>query len=307
MDTLGAMRTFRQVVASNGFAAAGRHLGRATSSVSRQIAELEGTLGTRLFNRTTRSLSLTEAGEVYHDRVVAILSDVDDANLAIAHLDGQPIGVLRVAVPTSMGQQILVSVMSGFLARYPGIRVVFNISDSVVDVFETRTDVAIRNGRLDDSSLIARKIGDSPRAICASSDYLERAGTPLRPEDLRDHNCLTFRSHPGHNTWSFAGPTGVIDVPVTGNLFINSATALTAAAIAGLGIVLLPALWTINGALKSGQLRQVLPGHQVVPSTTPTYAIYPPTPHVPPKVRAFIDYLTDNPITGAAAAPVNRP
>lgn len=292
MDMHGAMRTFRQLVASKGFAAAARQLGRATSSVSRQIGELESALGVRLFNRTTRNLSLTEAGLIYYERAVRILDDMEEARLAVAQLDGSPSGVLRVTIPTGIGREIVSLVLPKFLARHARVRVVLSVTDSMLDLVDAGIDVAIRVGRQKDSTLIARKIGSSRRVVCASPAYLKRAGLPRHPEDLRGHNCLTWRDHPGHNTWSFRGPKGVEDVPVTGNVFARSADALAAAAVAGLGLVLLPD-WNIGLELRSHRLRAVLTDYQVIPAASPIYAVYPPSPYLPPKVRAFADFLRD--------------
>lgn len=293
MDTLSAMRAFRQVVAAGGFAAAGRQVGRATSSVSRQIAELEATLGVSLLNRTTRSVSLTEAGEIYYDRAVRILEDVDAANLAVTQAEDQPTGVLRLTIPTAVGREVITAALPGFLERFPGIRIALSATDSLVDLFEERIDVAVRIGRLRDSSLMAAKVAESRRVCVASPTYLTNHGTPDRPEDLQQHNCLTYRAHPGSNSWTFRGPDGAIKVPVTGNMFVLSAEALAAAAIAGIGIVLLPD-WCVGEELRTGRLKAILPDYQPTPDTSPIYAVYPPTSHLAPKVRVFIDYLRKN-------------
>ena len=145
--------------------------------------------------------------------------------------------------------------------------------------------------------MLARKVGSSRRIVCASPAYLKRAGVPRHPEDLRRHTCLTWRDHPGHNTWSFRGPNGIEDVPVTGNVFVRSADALAAAAVAGLGLILLPD-WNVGIELRSGHLRPVLTDYQPVPVATPIYAVYPPSPYLPRKVRAFVDFLR-NELSGA--------
>ncbi len=290
MDTLGAMRAFRQVVAAGGFAAAGRQLGRATSSVSRQVAELEASLGVSLLNRTTRSVSLTEAGETYHAHAVRILDDIAAARLAVTKADDKPTGVLRVTVPTAVGHEVITSTLPGFLDCFPGIRVVLSATDSLVDLFDERVDVAVRVGRLRDSSLVAAKVAESRRVCVASPAYLAVHGTPAHPEDLRDHNCLTYRGHPGSNTWAFHGPAGAVKVAVTGNMFILSANALATAAAAAIGVVALPD-WSIGSDLRSGRLRVILPDYKLVPAASPIYVVYPSTRHVAPKVRAFIDHL----------------
>lgn len=299
MDTHAAMRTFLQVVDSGGFAAAGRQLGRATSSVSRQIGELEGALGVRLFHRTTRRLSLTEAGQTYYQRAVGILDAIEEAHRAVADLDGEPSGVLRVTAATGMEREVISLALPDYLARYPRVRVVLSVTDAILDLVAERIDLAIRGGRQRDSSLVARKISDSPRVVCASPAYLARAGAPTRPTDLRAHNCLTFRAHPGRNTWTFRGPDGLEEVAVSGNLFVRSGDALAAAAVGGLGLALLPD-WLIGAELRTHRLVPVLTDYQVLPWASPVYAVYPPSPYVPPKVRAFIDVLRTH-LQGEAA------
>ncbi|MGI9384928.1 MAG: LysR substrate-binding domain-containing protein [Methyloligellaceae bacterium] len=294
------MRALRQVVETGGFSAAGRQLGRAPSSISRQINELEEELGARLFYRTTRKLSLTEAGRLYYERAAQILDAADEAKLAVSHLDGRPSGVLRVTVPTSVGRELVAQALPEFMQRNPAIQVVLTLTDQMTDIVESGVDLAIRIGRQRDSSLKARKIGDGPRRVCASPAYLDRAGTPRTPEDLADHNCLTFREHPGHNVWAFRGPEGASEVRVTGNLFSGSADALAAAAAAGLGIVLLPE-WNIGTELRARRVRALLPDYRPAPATSPIYAVYPPTPHLAPKVRAFIDFLVERSRANAGA------
>ncbi|MEZ5936274.1 MAG: substrate binding domain-containing protein, partial [Alphaproteobacteria bacterium] len=224
-------------------------------------------------------------------RAVRILDEVDEAHLAVASEEAEPSGVLRVAMPTAVGREIVALALPGFLARYPAVRVVLSMSDLLVDMVDARIDVAIRVGRQKDSALIARKIGESRRVVCASPAYLEQAGTPKRPADLLEHNCLTFRDHPGHNVWTFRGPDGIEAIRVTGNMFVKSADALAAGAAGGLGLVLLPD-WNIGVELRAGRLLPLLDGYDVEPPSSPIYAVYPPSPHLPAKVRVFIDFLT---------------
>jgi DNA-binding transcriptional LysR family regulator len=260
--------------------------------VSRQVGELENELGVRLFNRTTRHLSLTEAGEIYYVRAARILDDIEEARLAVGQPGDEPAGVLRVTMPTGVGREVISAVLPGFLSRHRKVRTIVSVTDTMLDLVEAGIDLAIRVGRQKDSTLIARKIGDSRRVVCASPAYLRRAGAPHRPGDLRRHNCLTFRDHPGHNTWSFRGPHGIEEVPVTGNVFVRSADALAAAATAGIGVILLPD-WNIGSELRSHRLRPVLTEYQVIPAVSPIYAVYPPSPFIPPKVRAFVDCLRE--------------
>lgn len=289
MDSVAGMRVLVRVVDAGGFSAAARQLGVAPSSISRQITDLESELGVRLFHRTTRKLSLTEAGLIYYERAGQIITDVDEARLAVSEL-GSPTGILRVTVPSGIGRNLVVSAMPLFLKQYPGIRVVLSMTDYLVDLVEGGFDVGIRVGQLSDSSLKARKIGDSRRIVCASPHYLRKAGRPKHPADLAEHNCITFRDHPGHNVWRFRGDDGLTEVRVTGNFFAKSADALSAAAVAGLGLVLLPN-WNMGWELQQKQLSVVLTKYEAVPKASAIWAVHSHQRHVPPKIRAFIDFL----------------
>ena len=292
MDTLGAMRIFARVVEAGSFSAAGRQLGLVPSSVSRQIGDLEDELSATLFHRTTRKLSLTEAGHAYHERAARILHEVDEAQLALARLDGSPSGILRITVPSGVCRFLLTEALPTFCERYPAVKVVLSMTDRMIDLVEAEFDLAIRMGRQRDSSLIARKIAERPRLVCGSPAYLKRAGEPKTPADLTDHNCLTWREHPGSNLWRFKGPKGTSEVRASGSLFAANADALAAAAVGGMGLVLLPD-WNVGIELREGRLRPVLSKYRPVPEATPIYAVYPPDRHLPPKVRAFVDFLAE--------------
>ncbi len=266
-------------------------MGVAPSSVSRQINELEAELSVQLFQRTTRKLSLTEAGQVFHERAAKIILDLDEARLAVSQL-GSPSGVLRISVPSGIGRELVASNLPAFLARYRGIQVVLSMTDELVDTVEDRLDVAIRMGQLSDSTLRARKIVESRRLVCASPEYLDKAGEPKTPGDLARHNCLTWRAHPGHNVWKFRHKKRTHEVRVTGDFFARSADALIAAAAAGLGLVLLPDLM-IGHELRQKLLRPVLTQYQTVPGTTPLWAVHSHGRQVPPKIRVFIDFLVE--------------
>ena len=292
MDSVAGLRIFARVVETGSFSAAGRQLGMAPSSVSRQINELEYDLGAHLFYRTTRKLSLTEAGRIYHDHTVGILNDIDEAKLAISQLDGAPSGVLRMTVAASLARRHVTSSLAVFHKRFPAVKTMLTVTDRVVDLVEEGLDLAVRVGRLKDSTLVARKIGSARRVVCASPGYLKGAGTPKVPSDLAGHLCLTFRTQPGANAWRFRGPGGSSVVRVSGSMFANDGECLSAAAVEGLGLVLLP-LWLVGREIKQGRLRHVLSDHQPDPVETPLYAVYPRQKHLPPKVRAMIDFLVE--------------
>ncbi len=291
MDSIAGMRILVRVVDSGSFSAAARQLGVAPSSVSRRINELEEDLGARLFARTTRKLSLTEAGQLYYDRARSIIDEVNEAKLALSQL-GSPSGILRVTVPSGIGRELVVSAVPAFLERYPAIKIVLSMTDRMVDIVDAGIDVAIRVGRQRDSSFKARKIGESKRVVCASPEYLKKVGTPKTPGDLESHNCITWRDHPGHNVWTFHGPDGVSNVRTSGSFFAKNADAIVAATVAGLGLSLLPD-WNMGIELRQKQLRPVLTDYQASPAASPVYAVHAHQRHVPPKIRVFIDFLIE--------------
>lgn len=292
MDTIGGMRIFSRVVEAGSFSAAGRQFGVAPSSVSRQINELEDDLSTRLFHRTTRKLSLTEAGQLYYQRVSKILIDVDEAKLALLEMGGAPSGILRITVAGSVARRHIVPAVTVFQQKFTAIKVVLSVTDRVVNLVEEGFDLAIRVDPSRDANLVGRKIGSGRRIVCASPAYLKKAGTPQVPADLANHNCLTFRTHPGSNVWSFRLGKGTLNVRVSGSLFADDGESLVAAAMAGLGLILLPA-WLVGVELGEGRLLEVLPEFQIIPKDTPLYALYPHQRHLPPKVRVFIDFLVE--------------
>jgi len=294
MTTLAAIRIFNRVVEAGSFSEAGRQLGVAPSSVSRQINELEDSLRTRLFQRSTRKLSLTEAGEIYYGRAIRIIAEVDEARLAVSQLDGTPTGVLRLNVPGSLSRRYLVPILIAFQRKYPGVEVVLLVTDQVMDMIEHRIDLTIRLGALSDSNLVARKISTCRRLLCASAGYLKRAGQLKLPDDLGHHNCLTFRSNAGSNVWKFKHKNGkASEVQVSGNLCSNDGESLVAAAVEGHGLILVPE-WLVRDEIDSGSLIEALPAYTAVPGETPMYALYPLQRHLAPKVRAFIDFIIDS-------------
>jgi DNA-binding transcriptional LysR family regulator len=292
MDSFARMRIFVRVVEDGSFSAAGRNLGVAPSSISRQIGELEDDLGVRLFHRTTRKLSLTEGGRSYHLSAAKIIADVEEARLAVADAGAAPSGILRLTVPASAAIDHIVPAITKFQGRFPAVQFVLSVTDRMADMVDEGLDLAIRVGRQQDSSLVARKVGAAPRLVCASPAYLKRAGTPATPADLEAHDCLTFRTQPGSNLWSFAGRRGRSDVRASGPLVADDAAALAAAAAAGMGIVLLPE-WLVGRELAARRLRVILADYRPLPDTTPIYAVYPHQRHLPTKVRAFSDFLAE--------------
>lgn len=290
MDNLAAMQVFVRVVESGGLSAAGRTMGLAPSSVSRRISELEDMLGVTLLHRTTRKLSLTEAGESYYERTRDIVRAVEEANLAVTGKRSAPSGVLRITVPGSIARRHVAPAVAAFQKQYPRVRIAIRVTDRMVDIVEEGLDIALRIGALEDSGLIARRVAVSRRLVCASRSYLKRAGRPVRPEQLSDHACLTFRTHPGSSLWRFRKGQQVTDVRASGPLFADDGETLVATACAGLGLILVPE-WLVGPEISRGRLVEVLSDYAAEPAQTPIYAVFAPGPYTPPKVRAFIDFL----------------
>jgi DNA-binding transcriptional LysR family regulator len=286
MDRLAAMEAFVRVAEARSFSEAARRLGQSKSVVSRQVAALEEELGARLLTRTTRSLALTEAGRTYFERAARILADVDEADASVSLLAGAPRGRLRVNAPMSFGFLHLAPQLPLFMERYPEVEVDMAMNDRMVDLVEEGFDVAVRiTGRLPDSSLVARKLAPVRMAIVASPDYLARRGEPASPEELAGHDCLLYTS----DQWQLTGLDGKPrPVHVRGRLRANNGDALRAAALAGLGLALLPT-FIVGRDLQDGTLVPVLCNH--IPCQSTLYAVYPEVRQLSPKVRAFVDFL----------------
>lgn len=288
MDKLDDMMAFIKVVEARSFTAAGARLGLSKSVVSRRIAELEDRLGARLLNRTTRKLSLTEIGQAFYERCARIVADVEEAERAVGDLHGAPRGRLRVNAPVSFGRLHLAAAIVAFIERYPAIEIDVDLNDRYVDLLEDGYDLAVRVGRLRDSSLVARKLAPSRRAVVASPDYLERHGTPETPADLAQHNCLLYTNIPTAEQWQFADGDGAYSVKVSGRMRANNGDLACAAAVAGLGIAVLPT-FLCGAALGAGDLTALnLP---LKTTETGVYAVYPQNRHLSSKVRAFVDFL----------------
>ncbi|SMH62374.1 DNA-binding transcriptional regulator, LysR family [Azospirillum lipoferum] len=290
MDRLDDMLAFIKVVDTRSFTAAADRLNLSKSVVSRRIGELENRLGARLLNRTTRKLSLTEVGQAYYERCTRILADLEEAEQAVADLHAAPRGRLRVNAPVSFGVMHLAAAVAEFLERHPAIEIEMDLNDRYVDLVDEGYDLAIRIGRLRDSSLIARKLAPARVALCASPDYLLKHGTPKTPEDLAGHRCLIYTNVPTPDVWHFLVDGELRGVRVSGPLRGNNGDLLRDAAVAGAGIVLSPT-FLCGEALASGALLSILGEH--VPSEASVNAVYPQNRHLSPKVRVFVDFLIE--------------
>jgi len=295
VESLAGMEVFARVVREGSFSAAARSMNQTPSAVSKQIGRLEDRLGARLFNRTTRRLSLTEVGAAFHERAERILTEIEEAEQAVSHLSMAPRGTLRLDVPTGFGRLYVAPLLREYIDRNPEVRVDVTLNDRYVNITEESIDLVIRIGELSDSSLIARRLAANRRLVCAAPVYIARYGQPAQPAELVNHNCLVYTYRAQRNDWPFLSqgqdPAKPQIVRVTGNLETNNAEALLATALAGLGIALLP-LWLIGPDLEAGRLVHILPEYHGPDSAI--YAVYPPGRHLSPKVRSFVDFLAEH-------------
>ena len=254
------MRIFVSVVQNGSLSSAGRELGLSPASVSRHIGALEESLGCRLVNRTSRKLTLTEAGELYYAKVGDILQQIAEANDSVSELTARPRGTLRVHSRVLVGHLHVMPVLPEFLARYPEVTVDLRMSNRVIDVVEQNVDVDIRIGKLVDSSLSARRLSTSERIVCAAPRYLDARASIGAPSDLAAHNCLTYRINVGRTVWRFQDSGGVVqEIPVAGNLTTDNGYALLTATLGGVGIALMPD-WSVREHLAAGRLRPLALG-----------------------------------------------
>lgn len=279
---------FARVARTGNMSAAGREMGLSPAVVSKRISLLEERLGARLFQRTTRQLTLTETGEGYFKRVVDILSLVEEAEDYVSRRNTKPRGTLKVSVPTSFCRFHIAPHLPAFLARFPDIELDVHLSDHFVDIIREGFDVAIRIGELEDSSLVARKLAAENRVICASPLYLERAGTPNTIGDLEAHNCLLAGAQ---DVWRLEAGGEEHDVRVKGNIRSNSADFTRTALLQGLGLAL-RAVWDVGAEIERGDLRVVLPEFTGT-SKNAIYAVYSCREFMPSKVNAFIEFLSE--------------
>src|SRR5690606_34579856 len=257
MDKTTEMQVFVCCVEEGGFSAAARRLDMTPSAVSKQIRRLEDRLGVRLFNRTTRRISLTEAGELYFRHCSRILAEIAAAEEEVSALQGAVRGRLRLSITAAFGRVVVVPALKDFLARYPELDVELELTDRPVDVVREGLDAVIQlSEQVDDPSLVARRLAVNERIICASPDYLARHGLPQRPEELRRHNCLVMYSVSRFNDWEFSDHQGSRVVEVSGNFQANTADALYEAALAGIGIARL-STWLVAGDIRAGGLAQI--------------------------------------------------
>lgn len=291
-DRAGEMAVFVQVVEHGSLTAAARALRLSPSAVSKLISRLEDRLGARLLQRTTRRVAATAEGRLFYERAREILEELDAAEELVSAGRLRPRGTLRVSLSHGFGMSRIVPLVPDFTARYPDVELQLAFADRRIDLAGQGIDLALRLGPVHDESLIARRLGDHGRIVCAAPAYLERHGTPTRPQDLATHNCILFDQPDYLNQWPFRGPDGTVDrVRVRGNFRSDNGDALFELLLQGLGIA-----WAADFLalphLAAGRLVPLL-ADATVDERTAIHAVYPQRRHLPAKVRAFIDFLLE--------------
>ena len=283
------MEVFVRVVELGSFTAAAEASGMSATMVSNHVQALEQRLGAKLLNRTTRRQSLTEIGGAYYAQCVDILARIDGADRAAQDMHARPTGKLRIGAPIILGAHLLIPQLAGYLRDYPDVSVELQLNDRVVDLVEEGFDAALRFGRLEDSGLIVRPLRSLNRVICAAPAYLNAHGTPAEPEDLTNHNCLAFHYLKPEREWRFEG-TQLQTIHVSGRLTVNNGSALLQAALAGIGIVMLPD-YLVTADIGAGRLVRLFPDRDF--PRAPLQLVYLPDRHMTPKLRSFIEFVTE--------------
>jgi DNA-binding transcriptional LysR family regulator len=290
MDTLLGLRVFVSIADEGSLAAAAARLGLSRALVSKHLLALERRLGSRLVNRTTRRLSLTESGRAFYERSARAVGDIDEAMRCAGESVSVPRGTLRVTAGHTFGRRYLGPAVCDFLERYPEVTVDLSLNDRFVDIVEEGFDLAIRIGRLEESSLVARRLSSTQLVVCGAPAYLRRAGTPAQPQDLARHDCLVYRYAPEADVWSFSRGAEAVRVKVAGCLRANDGEILMQVAIAGHGLAVLPT-FLAGDALCARELVPVLLDWEAEPLGI--HAVYPSRQHLSAKVRTFVDLLAE--------------
>jgi DNA-binding transcriptional LysR family regulator len=291
LDRITGMQVFARVVALGSLSAAARALGISQTMATKHLAAIEDRLGVKLLHRTTRRMTLTEAGRHYLDAAERIIAEWEEAEAAASADRLEARGTLRVNVPVSFGIREIAPLLREFARSHPLVTVDLGLNDRVVDLIEEGWDMAVRIGRLTDSTMVVRKLAPCRTALCAAPSYLAEKGTPRRVSDLKDHNCLgyTLSRTLGSDRWSF-GVDGAVTVAVSGNLQANNGDVLVAAAVAGQGLIYQPT-FLVSSEIRAGRLVSVALDHPAI-EVPGVFALYPADRRPPAKVRAFIDFLS---------------
>jgi LysR family transcriptional regulator for bpeEF and oprC len=292
MDRFTAMKVFTRVVESRSFVKAGESLQLATPQISRTVQALEAHLGARLLNRTTRSISLTEDGESYYERCIRVLAEVDEMEAELTHAKLNPKGKVKVNLPSLIAKTVVIPALPEFFALYPEVQVEMGLSDRQVDIIEEGVDCVIRTGELEDSGLVARRIGNLPRVTCAAPSYLDKYGEPKTLDDLREHVAVNYvSSNTGRvRSWDFLVDGRIETLDMRSVIAVNEVDSYVTCGLHGLGIVK-GALYPIVPYIKTGALREILKDYPSPPR--PISIMYPRNRHLPRKVRVFTDWIAD--------------
>lgn len=291
MESLSDIAVFVHVVRSGSFTAAAEKLSLSKSVVSKYVTRLEDRLGARLLNRTTRRLSLTEVGQAFFERSQRALDEIEEAEAEVSRLQGEPRGELRLSSPMSFGILHLAPLLPAFQDCYPELTVDMVLDDRKTDLVDEGFDLAIRIGELPDSSLVARRLGPCGHVVCGSPAYFARNGVPKSPQDLADHAALTYRYQDAPAEWRLVDRHGDFhQVAVNSRLQMNNSLALREALLQGFGVTLTPT-FVVGSDIKAGRLMAVLTEYKALEVSI--YAVYPQRKHLSPKVRAFIDFLSE--------------
>ncbi len=294
MIDLLTVKIFLQVADDGSFSATARRRNMSVSSIARQVSGLEDRLGVRLLNRTTRHQSLTEIGHVYYDKMKKLISEFESANEVVASYRGEVRGTLNVHLRSSIAR-IIIPELGRFLDAHPDVKLNLTFTEQRTDLVANGVDLAVWLGALEDSSYIARRLTFTERVLVASPAYLEKAPPIREPKDLEQHNCLVFDgAQYSRDVWRLTGADQAVEVPVAGNLRTQSGWVLYDLVTNGLGVALAQK-WMVAHALEAGSLQRVLPDYDANPVglDVPLYVVYPHSHGLPPKTRAFVDFLIE--------------
>ncbi len=288
MIDLNDMAIFSKVVDQGGFSAAGRALGMPKSKISRRVAALEEYLGVRLLERTTRKVQISEVGAIFYRHCKRIQEEAEHASVSVSQMLESPRGLLRIGASVTTGQHLLSPLMAEFMARYPSVDLEIVLSNRRIDILEEGFDLLIRIGKLKDSTLISKRLGESRFYLYASPAYLEARGVPADPSDLADHVCLTMSDVPSPTSWRLVGPHPTHRIAIRPRLGINDFPSLRQIVADGGGITALPSYLSTE-LERQGRLERVLSDWSLPP--VEFHALYPSHRGATPKVRAFLDFL----------------
>lgn len=290
MDTLQAMKTFTAVVEAGSFVGAMETTQLSKPAVSRQVAELEAHLGTRLLQRTTRRLSLTSEGQTYYQRCKEVLLAVQEAEAEVGSSTGEAMGRLRIGAPQTFGALHLAALWGRFAAANPKVTLDIVLSDRLVDLVEEGYDLVVRIARLSDSNLVSRKLAETRMVLCASPPYLAQHGTPTHPSELAQHDVISYTYWSTGDVWSFEGPKGEITVRTRSRINANNGDTCRAAALAHQGVILQPD-FLVSRDLREGSLVELMPAYRA--AELGIFAVYPTRKQLPLKVRRLVDFLVE--------------